>query len=73
MQVVAVSTPRQPAWRWRIVNYAGEVIEESQGSFPTIALAVADGSRRLKRMDGVDRSVRPHPYARTLSRSRPRG
>ena len=29
MQVVAFSTPTDPSWRWRIVNYAGEVIAES--------------------------------------------
>src|SRR3989442_1222645 len=29
MQVVAFSNPSQPDWRWRIVNYAGEMVEES--------------------------------------------
>jgi hypothetical protein len=39
MQVVAVSTPQKDAgWRWRIVDNAGEVVEESLESFPTIAI-----------------------------------
>src|SRR5262249_13227091 len=40
MQVIAFSTPSYPDWRWRIVNYAGEVVEESHETFPSIALAV---------------------------------
>ena len=60
MQVAAVSTPQDGgSWRWRIVNYAGEVIEESRETFPTIASAVEQGSKRLAKMDGVDNSV---PY-----------
>ena len=30
MQVTAFLTPQEPDWRWRIVNYAGETIEESR-------------------------------------------
>ena len=44
MQVTAISTPRYPEWRWRITNYGGETIEESQRGFPTIAAAVAAGT-----------------------------
>lgn len=61
MQVGAFSTPGAPDWRWRIVNYAGETIEESPKSFPTIALAMKDGRTRLLKMD-VDRSVPRAPY-----------
>ena len=63
MQVVAVSTPQKDAgWRWRIVNYAGEVVEESLESFPTIASAIEHGSKRLRQIDVVDKP-RPHrPY-----------
>jgi hypothetical protein len=61
MQVVAFSTPRDPLWRWRIVNYAGETIEESRETFPTIAGAVEVGSKRLRRMDIVDTSTPSHP------------
>ena len=57
MQVAAFSTPTSPDWRWRIVNYAGEIIEESRETFPTIASAVAHGTRRLVQMNVVDRSV----------------
>ena len=28
MQVTAFSTPTSPEWRWRICNYAGEMVEE---------------------------------------------
>ena len=65
MQVAAFSTPDQPDWRWRIVNYAGEVIEESGQGFPSIAVAVAHGTKRLVEMNVVDRSApvlgRPSP------------
>ena len=61
MQVGAFSTPGAPGWRWRIVNYAGETVEESPKGFPTIALAMQDGRTRLLTMD-VDRSVPRAPY-----------
>ena len=55
-----MSTPQDGArWRWRIVNYAGEIVEESRETFATIASAVEHGSKRLAQMDGVDNSV---PY-----------
>jgi hypothetical protein len=57
MQVTAFSTPMDPNWRWRIVNYAGETLEESRETFPTIASAVAHGTKRLMEMNIVDRSV----------------
>ena len=59
MQVAAVSTPGRPEWRWRIANYAGEVIEESRNSFGTIAAALAEGTKRLTAMKVVDRSEPP--------------
>ncbi len=40
MQVTAFSTTAAPDWRWRIVNYAGELVEESHETFPTIAGAL---------------------------------
>lgn len=70
VQVVAISTPQDDArWRWRIVNYAGEVVEESRETFPTIAIAVEHGSKRLRPMD-VDNSVPIHPYNRSTRRFR---
>lgn len=59
MQVTAFSTPSAPTWRWRIVSYAGDVIEESRETFDTIATAVASGTRRLREIDVPDRSVSP--------------
>jgi hypothetical protein len=72
MQVGAVSTPQQPDWRWRIVNYAGEIIEESRGTFATIALAVANGTEYLRRLD-ADVSVPRAPYRSTSYLRTPRG
>ncbi len=57
MQVAAFSTPDDPSWRWRIINYAGETIEESRDTFPSIASAVAHGKKRMVQMNVVDRSV----------------
>jgi hypothetical protein len=56
MQVAAFATTADRGWRWRIVNYAGEVVEESTEMFGTIAAAVADGSARLVTLNVVDRS-----------------
>ena len=62
MQVVAFSTPLNPAWRWRIVSYSGEQVEESREEFVSIAAALANGWRRLRELDVVDRTVAPAPY-----------
>ena len=70
MQVAAVSTPQDGArWRWRIVNYAGEIVEESRETFATIGSAVDQGSKRLAQMDGVDNSV-PYSYSRSTRHPR---
>jgi hypothetical protein len=71
VQVTAFSTPAHPDWRWRIVNYAGEIIEESRDAFPSIAAAVAKGTKRLVEMNIVDRSE-PVRRWRTTSRLRSR-
>jgi hypothetical protein len=72
MQVTAFSTPEAPTWRWRIVNYAGVVIEESRDTFPTISAAVAKGTERLVVLDVVDRSA-PSRSWRSTSHLRARG
>lgn len=69
MQVAAVSIPGNPGWHWRVVNYAGEMIEESRETFPTISIAVAHGKKRHAEMNIADRSTptrayRPAPYLR---------
>jgi hypothetical protein len=65
VQVAAITTPQDNLlWRWRIVNYAGEVVEESRATFPTIASAVENGSKRLRQMDVVDNSVPYQPHGR---------
>jgi hypothetical protein len=63
MQVIAFATPASPHWRWRIVNHAGEMVEESFNAFPTIAGAVAAGAERLREIDRVDVSTRANPYS----------
>ena len=56
MHVAAFNTPKDPAWRWRIVSYAGETIAESQDGFPSIRAAIAQGTRKLAAMNIVDHS-----------------
>jgi hypothetical protein len=56
MQVTAISNPRHPLWRWRITDYAGELVEESRDDFATISAAVAAGTKRMVSMNVVDRS-----------------
>jgi hypothetical protein len=64
MQVAAVATAQDRGWRWRIVNYAGEMIEESNDVFATIAAAVARGSERLVALNVVDRSEQSRSWRR---------
>ena len=64
MDVVAISIPSEDGWRWRIVNYAGEVVEESRNLFSTIKSAVAEGGQRLHEMNVTDVS-RANPYRGT--------
>lgn len=64
MQVLAFSTPMRPDWRWRIVNYAGEVIEESRETFASIGIAVTSGTVRLHELDVQDLSVRTRTFYR---------
>lgn len=71
MQVAAVSIPGSPGWHWRVVNYAGLMIEESSETFPTIGIAVAHGKKRHAELDIVDRST-PAPAYRPTPRLRGR-
>jgi hypothetical protein len=64
MQVVAFCTPARPEWRWRIVNYSGEMVEESYQTFLSIATAVTDGTRRMDEMAVRDLAERSGTYAR---------
>ncbi len=73
MQVTAFSTPAHPEWRWRICNYAGEMVEESYGGFPSIATAVATGMERLSQLNleqvkDADRSMVARGYRMTARR-----
>jgi len=63
MNVLAVSTPGHPDWRWRIVDYHGKTVEESSASFPTIAKAIAKGRERLQRHTDRDASIVRRPWA----------
>jgi hypothetical protein len=68
MQVAAVTKAEDRGWRWRIVNYAGDVIEESAELFGSIAAAVAQGSARLVTLNLVDRSEPTRPWRRVSHR-----
>jgi hypothetical protein len=70
MHVSAVLTPGQPDWRWRIINNAGETVEESHEGFPSMAVAIAEGKKRLEGMNAVDRSKRPFITTRGIPRRR---
>ena len=64
MQVVAFCTPARPEWRWRIVNYSGEMVEESYKTFLSIAAAVtalAEGGVSAEDVDSLLQglSIRP--------------
>jgi len=48
MNVFAFSTARAAAWRWRIVDVQGEVLEESWDAFATMGQALAAGRERLE-------------------------
>ncbi len=67
MDVVAISTPPENGWRWRIVNDAGDVVEESRGTFTTIGAAVASGAARLPAVDVVPPPRVAHTWRRSTS------
>jgi hypothetical protein len=71
MRVTAFNTPKEPSWRWRIVNTAGDTIAESQEGFPSIAAAVAQGVKTLTAMNVVDHS-QPVNWRRSTSHLRSR-
>ena len=72
MQVVAFCSPARPDWRWRIVNYAGEMVEESFETFSSIATAVTDGTRRMNELSVEDLSQRSYTLLRGTSHFRHR-
>ena len=72
MQVFAFSTPKRPDWRWRIVSYAGEMVEESFQTFPSIAVAVTEGTRRMNELGAQDLSERSYTFLRSTSHLRNR-
>lgn len=71
MHVAAFSTPKDPSWRWRIVNYAGDTIAESPDRFPSIGAAIAQGAQKLAAMKIVD-SSQPMNWRRSTSYLRSR-
>jgi hypothetical protein len=71
MQVTAFNTSKDAAWRWRIVNYAGDTIAESSDRFASIAAALARGTETLAAMNIVDES-KPTNWRRSTSHLRHR-
>jgi hypothetical protein len=72
VQVLAFCTPARPEWRWRIVNYEGEMVEESHETFVSIATAVTEGTRRMDELNVKDLTERTHTFARSTSHFRTR-
>jgi hypothetical protein len=72
VQVLAFCSPARPEWRWRIVNYEGEMVEESYETFRSIATAVTEGSRRMDELTVKDLAERTHTFARSPSYFRTR-
>jgi hypothetical protein len=54
MNVVAISTPSSVGWRWRIVDYSGQMVEESDGTFASIEIAITHGVERMRARDDQD-------------------
>jgi hypothetical protein len=71
MLVAAFNSPKDPSWRWRIVNYAGDTIAESREHFLSIGAAVAQGAKKLAAMNVVDHS-QPVNWRRSTSHLRGR-
>jgi hypothetical protein len=70
MQVMAFSTHSNPQWRWRIVNFDGEMVEESRQAFPTISVAIAEGANRMRELSLQDLPARNHLYLRGAAHRR---
>lgn len=51
MHIVAISTPSSAGWRWRILDYSGQMVEESDGTFGSIEMAIAHGAERMRSRD----------------------
>jgi hypothetical protein len=66
MHVSAFNSPRDPAWRWRIVNAAGATVAESPDVFPSIEAALRRGRKQLTAMNVIDRS-QPVNWRRSTS------
>jgi hypothetical protein len=48
MDIVAVSTRSVPGWRWRMLDYSGQTVEESNRAFDSIDIAIAEGVARMR-------------------------
>jgi hypothetical protein len=58
MTVVAFAVPGQPGWRWRIVDYNGQMVDESDAVFETMQLALVAGGEHLEQRPERDARVR---------------
>lgn len=65
MQVGTFATSSSGGWRWRIINSAGEIVQESHSAFPTIREATTEGKKRLAEMNVVYHSIARRPYRST--------
>jgi hypothetical protein len=70
MNVIAVSRPGQPDWRWRIVDYHGQTVDDSYTSLPTIA----EANERLRQHADRDAPItRAHWGGQRFSRRNAEG
>jgi len=56
MDVLAISTEK--GWRWRIVDHAGEVVEQPRDTFATVGAAFASGAEHLPAIDAAPTGAR---------------
>ena len=68
MHVIAFSSSARPEWRWRLMTYAGDIVEESREVFGTIAAAISAGAIRSEELRVRSLSRPVLEYAASLHR-----
>lgn len=66
--VIAFAVPGRTGWRWRVVNGQGQEVEESEGSYGTIGLALQDGRQRLSQLRTTKQPSRDPDVVRIVRR-----
>jgi hypothetical protein len=66
--VIAFAAPGHTGWRWRVVNGHGQQVEESEGTYKTIGLALEDGRQRLSQLRTTKQPARDPDVIRIVKR-----